>query len=478
MKELLLSWNNRRFNNVSNAYLCYYSGHFKALYMAKLPTVAIIGKPNTGKSTLFNRLVGRRKAIVSDTPGTTRDQIAAKVRTQTVDFLLVDTGGMGGGTEDIDLEDDVQKQSSLALENADLILFTVNSREELTSSDMEIVDILRKSKRDHVPVLLVVTKCDDTESIDVITSQYYQLDIAKEIIPVSAPHKIGIDDLLANIEQELSALHFSKQEEVDGKLPNIAIIGKPNVGKSSLVNAFMSETQRGKSPLLVSDIAGTTRDTTDTVIRFNEKDYLFMDTAGLKRRKQTEEDIETHATFRSMKAIDLCDIAVLLIDSTQPISKQDKRIAQMVIEEGKGLIILINKIDLLSKEDRKERLDHIHDELSFCKFAPMLPCSANTREGLLKLFELIETVERNRTRHIATKPLREWFDSITNGQQTQRILRSKFITQVDEVPPTFVIFVKDPKKVPVSQLRFLENRIRETFSFEGTPIKWITKTST
>ncbi|MDD3896536.1 MAG: ribosome biogenesis GTPase Der [Candidatus Peribacteraceae bacterium] len=446
--------------------------------MSRLPTVAIIGKPNTGKSTLFNRLVGRRKAIVSDTPGTTRDQIAARVRTPGMDFLLIDTGGMGGGTEDKDLEDDVHRQSFLALENADLILFTINGKEELTSNDLEIVSILRRSRRTHVPVLLAITQCDNPGEIDTILPQYYELDIAKEIIAVSAPHKIGIEDLLKAIEKELASLHFTVQEEVPGEAPRIAIIGKPNVGKSSLVNAFMSETQKKKSPLLVSEKAGTTRDTTDTIIRFHEQEYLFMDTAGLARRKQTESDIEIHASFRSMKALEMCDIAVLLLDATAPVSKQDKRIAHMAIAEGKGLIILVNKIDLTPQGKRTETMEEIRSELSFCTFAPLLPCSTATREGLLKIFELIETVDRNRRRRIPTKALREWFESVVHGQQTQALLKSKFITQADEVPPTFVLFVKDPRKIPVSRLKFLENRMRETFAFEGTPIRWVTKENT
>ncbi|MDD5469431.1 MAG: ribosome biogenesis GTPase Der [Candidatus Peribacteraceae bacterium] len=445
--------------------------------MSRLPTVAIIGKPNTGKSTLFNRLVGRRKAIVSDTPGTTRDQIAARVRTSGSDFLLVDTGGMGGGTEDKDLEDDVHRQSLLALENADLILLTMNGKEELTSNDLEIVSILRRNKRKHVPVLMVVTQCDNAEAIDTILPQYYQLKIAKEVIPVSAPHKIGIDDLLKAIDAELILLHFTPQAEAIAEIPRIAIIGKPNVGKSSLVNTFMSEMQREKSPLLVSEQAGTTRDTTDTVIRFHEQEYLFMDTAGLTRRKYAESDIDIHASFRSMQALEACDTAVLILDASAPVSKQDKRIANMAIAEGKGLIVLANKIDLLAPGKRAEQLDAIRSELSFCTFAPLLPCSTATREGLLKIFELIETVDRNRRRRIPTKALCEWFESVVHGQQTQALLKSKFITQADEVPPTFVLFVKDPRKIPVSRLKFLENRMRETFAFEGTPIRWVTKGS-
>ena len=445
--------------------------------MAKLPTVAIIGKPNTGKSTLFNRLVGRRKAIVSDTPGTTRDHVASKVLGEKVDYLLVDTGGMGGGTEDKNLEDDVHRQSKLALENADLILFTVNSRDELTSSDLKIVDTLRKNKKKHVPVLMVVTKCDNPNEIDALLPQFYELNIAKQVIPISAPHKIGIDDLEAQVEKELLALHFEKTKEEDATLPKIAIIGKPNVGKSSLVNAFMSDSQREKSPLLVSDIAGTTRDTTDTVIKCKEKEYMFMDTAGIKRRRQTEEDIETHAYFRSMRALEMCDIAILLLDATEPVSKQDKRIAGMAIEEGKGLIILLNKIDLLEKEERKYTIEKAEDAFSFCKYSPILPCSAETRDGILKLFDLIEMIQRNRTRRVSTKDLRSWFEDAVYDKPMGALLKSKHITQAEELPPTFVLFVKNPKKVQVSQLRYLDNRLRETFEFQGVPIRWVTKSN-
>jgi len=258
--------------------------------MAKIPTVAIIGRPNTGKSSLFNRLIGRRKAIVSDTPGTTRDQVAGKIKGSKLDYLLLDTGGMGGGSEDIDLEGDVEEQSLLALEHADLLLFTINSREDLTSSDTQIVDLLRKNKKQHVPIILVITKCDNPETIDEILPQYYELNIAEEIIPVSSHHRIGVEKLERKIEDALIGQNFKKDEDKDlaQDNPRIAIIGRPNVGKSSLVNAFMSEAQRKKSGLLVSDIPGTTRDSVDTVIKYHDLEYTFVDTAGIKRRKRIE----------------------------------------------------------------------------------------------------------------------------------------------------------------------------------------------
>ncbi len=447
--------------------------------MPKLPTVAIIGRPNTGKSTLFNRLVGRRKAIVSDIPGTTRDQIAHRIEGNDVDYLLLDTGGMGGGTEDKDLEKDVHQQSLLALENADLILFTLDSREELTASDREIVSILRKTKKQHVPVLIVITKCDDIEGVDLLLPQYYELGLDAEIIPVSAVHKSGVDNLKEGIDKALVKLKFTKQPaDTEDATPKVAIVGKPNVGKSSLVNAFMSEPQRKASPLLVSDIAGTTRDTTDTAIKYEGKEFIFMDTAGIKRRKYTEGDIEIHAYFRSVRAILMSDIVVLVLDANEPVSRQDKRIANLAVENGKGLIILLNKWDKVEKEKRKETTAAIEAALPFCRFAPILPCSAVTREGLLKIFDLIAMVHLNRNRRIATKDLRRWFQATVYGQPMQEIGKAKHITQAEEVPPTFVLFVKNPKRVQVSQLRYLDNRLRETFGFEGTPLRWITKGST
>ena len=444
--------------------------------MSRLPTVAIIGRPNTGKSTLFNRLVGRRKAIVSAVAGTTRDHVAHRVDGDRVDYLLIDTGGMGGGTEDLELEDDVHRQSLLALETADVIVLTLNSQEEMTSSDMQIVDILRKQKRSHVPVVLAVTKCDDLEQMESLTVQYLELGLSDSIVPLSAVHKHGVSDLEDAIEIELEKLNFQKVEESDtDSIPGIAIIGKPNVGKSSLVNAFMSESQRKQSPLLVSDIPGTTRDATDTIVTYHDKKYCFVDTAGIKRQKQTEGAIETYSYFRSVQSLQHADICVLVLDANQPVSRQDKRIAGLAVEEGKGLIILLNKVDSVSTEEKQNALREIQLELQFCSFAPVLPCSAQTRDGLLKIFDMIETVQRNRIRRVPTKELHNWYKDAVYGQPMSSLASSKFITQAEELPPTFILFVKDPKKVQVSQLRYLDNQLRKTFAFEGTPVRWITK---
>ncbi len=443
--------------------------------MAKLPTVAIIGKPNAGKSTLFNRLIGKRKSIVSDVPGTTRDRIAHLIEGESVDYLLVDTGGMGGGSDDKEFEDNVEKQSELALESSDLILFAVNGREELTASDYEIAGILRRKRRGHVPVVLVVTKMDNPAAIDETLPRFYELGIGEDVVAVSAPHHIGIDELTSVIESHLQNNHFGKQEErTEGDPPRIAIVGKPNVGKSSIVNAFLSEAQKKKSTIIVSDTPGTTRDSLDTEIRYHGKPYVLTDTAGLKKTKAGS-DIEYYAELRTLQSIEQADIAVVVIDASRPVSRQDKRIARMAIEEGRGLIFLLNKIDLLSSEEKKKLARDFSIHFPFCLFAPLIPCSANTREGLTRLFEAIEHIAENRARRIPTSQLNTWLQDALQGRSNTGVGGARYVTQVETHPPTFTLFVKDPKKIPVSELRFLENRLRSSFAFEGTPVKWVTK---
>lgn len=446
--------------------------------MASLPVVAIIGRPNTGKSTLFNRLARTRKAIECDIPGTTRDHVSHRMHSEKVDYLLIDTGGMGTGTDDTAFEEDVFAQSMLAIAHADVIVFLVSSREELTTDDHKIIDILRKKRRKHVPVILVISKADDRSLLDTLQGQYFSLGIAQDIIPVSAVHLHGTDELEATIERTLLSMHFGKslpEGNAADRTPRIAIVGKPNVGKSSIVNAMMAEPDRERSPLLVSPIAGTTRDAVDTTIHYQGKPYVLVDTAGLKKHARTTREVEQYATMRTIQAIAECDIALLVLDGTAPLSQQDKRIAGMVIEAGKGLILLVNKSDAMTTAERKKVVEELPLLMPFCKFASVLAVSAKTKTGLLSMFELIEKVQRNRLRRISTPELRRWFQRVVHGQPMGEIARCKFITQADEIPPTFVLFVKNPSRVGVTQLRFMENRIRETFGFEGTPIRWITK---
>jgi GTP-binding protein len=445
--------------------------------MARLPVVAIIGRPNTGKSTIFNRLVRKRMAIESDVAGTTRDHIAQIVTAPDVDYLLLDTGGMGGGTEDKDFEDDVHAQSLLALKAADLILFVVDGKTEPVKNDFTVAEVLRKNRRKHVPILLVINKCDNDAVYESALHAFHKLGVGDEIMPVSAAHKIGFPELEEQISKQLHILHFAKRERLESSegLPRIAIIGKPNVGKSSLINALMSETQRAVSPKLVSVIPGTTRDATDTIIRHHDQDYVFVDTAGLRRQARVEEDVESLAMLRTMQAIEECDVALLVLDGKEVVSKQDKRVANLAVEAGKGLIIILNKIDLLKSEEKKEKLQEMKAAFLFCRYAPVIPCSTVSREGLLKIFDVAATVQRNRTRHIETKDLRQFYENALQGQPMSSLATAKYITQAKEIPPTFVIFVRNPKRVQLSQLRYLDNRLRETFALEGTPVRWITK---
>ncbi len=447
--------------------------------MSKLATVAIIGRPNTGKSTLFNRLVGKRRSIESEVAGTTRDLISHRIDDVEIPYLLLDTGGIGS-TADKDFEEDVKGQSRLALEHADVILFTVNSKEEPTLDDQKIIELMRKTRKRHVPIIVVLTKVDDPNAADQIIANFHEVNIGDSLIAVSAPHRIGIENLNREIIATLKKLHFLKPEAVTATTtapPRIAIIGRPNVGKSSIVNAMMSDTQREKNPLLVSPVAGTTRDSTDTEVRYEDRNYILVDTAGLKRKTYEMEDVERFSMMRTVQAIEDCDVVVLVLDALETVSHQDKRIASMAVESGKGIIILANKIDGLKGDARKERLHEISLHLQFCKYAPILPCSAITREGLVKIFDIVESVQRSRVRRISTRDLRRWFEQVVHGQPLGEIGKCKHITQADEVPPTFVLFVKNAKRVNVSQLRYLENRIRESFAFTGVPIRWIPKSA-
>jgi GTP-binding protein len=445
--------------------------------MAKLPVVAIIGRPNTGKSTLFNRLIGKRMAIENPVAGTTRDHVAHRVTTDDVDFLLLDTGGMGGGTEDKDFEDDVHAQSLLALQAADAILFTVDGRTELLRSDHQIVELLRKKRRRHVPVILVVTKCDTPKLIAAAENEFHGLGVEDDMMLVSAAHGGGIAELRDKIAGYLRDLHFTKSTPVEAPTdtPRIAIVGKPNVGKSSLINALMPDPQRELSPRLVSDIPGTTRDPTDVIIRYEGREFIVVDTAGLRRQARVEEEIEELSALRAYQAMEEADVVLLAIDGREPVSQQDKRIANAVIERGRALIILVNKIDLMKGEEREEKMAETRGEFLFCKYAPIIPCSAKTRENITKIFDLATVAHANRLRRFSTKDLHDFLDDVAHKAPVGEMRKCKHITQATDPPPTFIVFVKNPKKVDISQLRYLENRFRERFGMEGVPIKWITK---
>lgn len=445
--------------------------------MPRLPIVAIIGRPNTGKSTLFNRLVGRRKAIESDIPGTTRDHISHRIVFGSIPALLLDTGGIGA-SRDTDFEENVRAQSLLALEFADVILLTLNTREEMTNDDRAVIDAVRKKKKKDVTVITVLTKVDNPQSDDLAISEFSTVSIG-DVITTSAAHRRGVDELAELIEKSLALRHFSEEQDYEKSntdAPRVAIIGKPNVGKSSIVNAMMPKDAKDRSPLVVSDIAGTTRDSTDTTVTYHGRDYTLIDTAGLKKHKLSLDELERYSMMRTIASIEQCDIAILVLDASENVSQQDKRIAALAIEHGKGLIILVNKIDVLSGEKRVEKVQDVIAAIPFCsKFAKVIPCSAKSKEGLVKIFDIIDSVQQSRTRRISVRELRRWFDQVVHGQPVGAVARTKHITQAKDIPPTFVLFVNNPKAVKVSQLRYLENRLRETFGFDGTPIRWVTK---
>ena len=452
--------------------------------MAKLPLVAIVGRPNTGKSTLFNRIVGTRRAIVSEVPGTTRDSVVQCVEGEQLPYLLMDTGGMGGGTEDKDFEDNVQARSLLALEHADLILFLVNGREEITSADYAVVELLRTKRKGHVAVFLVVTKCDDAQKMEELLPGFYELGIGDDVFAVSAPQRLGIDQLTSAIEEKLTSMHFTMPSADEGeeqrRTPRIALVGRPNVGKSSLVNALMPNPQRKVQSRMVSDIPGTTRDTTDTLITSNGKEYLFLDTAGLRRNKNAaDSEIEIFATFRTLQAIEGADVTILVLDATEEIGRQDKRIANIAIERGTGLILLVNKSDALDTEKKQSFADELRRSFAFCRYAPILFTSATTRENLPKLFTLITTVVENRARRIDTAVLNRWFRDTIARYQPMGVggaaIKAKYMTQASANPPTFILFLNDPKRLHFSSVRFIENKLRESYSLEGTPVRWVKK---
>lgn len=468
--------------------------------MTKLPVVAIIGRPNTGKSTLFNRLIGKRVSIESPVPGTTRDHVSGRADFSGVPAILIDTGGIGA-SRDKEFEEDVRGQSLLAVEFADVILFAVNGQEDITSDDRTVMEALRRRRRRHVPVLVVITKIDTPGQESLVTGEYQELAIGSTMIAVSAPHRLGISKLSEAIAAHLRAMHLAPpqastkstihahtdenadisnpapaEKETSAGPPRIAIIGTPNVGKSSIVNALMSEGQRRESPALVSPIAGTTRDAVDTEIMHHGKPYILVDTAGLKKHARSLDDIERYAMMRTVTAVENSDVVILVLDASRPVSAQDKRVAALAVDSGKGIVILLNKIDTMKGKKREEVIDFVKDALHFCtKFAVMIPCSAKSREGLLKLFDVVESVQRSRTLHISTRELHRWYEQYVHGKPLGQVARVKHLTQTKDIPPTFVLFCKHPEHVKPVQLRFMENRLRESFGFDGTPIRWILK---
>ena len=429
------------------------------------PVVAIVGRPNVGKSTLFNALAGEKIAIVKDTPGVTRDRIYADVTWLDKDFTLIDTGGIEPDSKDIILSQ-MREQAQIAIDTADVIIFITDVRQGLVDADSKVADMLRRSGK---PVVLVVNKVDNFDKYIPDVYEFYNLGIG-DPVPVSAASRLGLGDML-----DVVAEHFpegSAQEEEDDR-PRIAIVGKPNVGKSSIVNRLL-----GENRVIVSDVAGTTRDAIDTEIVYNGKEYIFIDTAGLRRKNKIKEELERYSIIRTVTAVERADVVLMVIDATEGVTEQDAKIAGIAHERGKGIIIVVNKWDAIEKNDRtmREYENDIRQVLSFMPYAEIMYVSALTGQRLVKLYDMIDMVIGNQTLRIATGVLNEIMTEAVAMQQPPsdkgKRMKLYYITQVSVKPPTFVVFVNDKELMHFSYTRYLENKIREAFGFRGTSLKF------
>ena len=430
------------------------------------PIVAIVGRPNVGKSTLFNVLAGEKISIVQDTPGVTRDRIYADINWLDYNFTLIDTGGIEPESDNIILKS-MREQAEIAIETADVILFMTDVRQGMVDDDVKVADMLRRSKK---PIVLVVNKVDSFEKFMPDVYEFYNLGLG-DPHPISGSSRLGIGDML---DEVVSHFNESAKDDTEDERPRIAIIGKPNVGKSSIINKLL-----GEDRVIVSDIAGTTRDAVDTEIVRNGREYVFIDTAGLRRKSKIKEDIERYSIIRTVSAVERCNVAVLVIDATEGITDQDAKIAGIAHDRGKGMIIAVNKWDAIEKNDKTiyKFTEEIRNKLSYMPYAELLFISAQTGQRLPKLFETIDAVIENHSLRIATGVLNEIMSEAVAMQQPPsdkgKRLKLYYITQVSVKPPTFVIFVNDKELMHFSYTRYIENRIRESFGFRGTLLKFI-----
>ena len=429
------------------------------------PVVAIVGRPNVGKSTLFNALAGEMISIVKDTPGVTRDRIYADVTWLDKEFTMIDTGGIEPDSKDVILSQ-MREQAQIAIDTADVIIFITDVRQGLVDADSKVADMLRRSGK---PVVLVVNKVDNFDKFMPDVYEFYNLGIG-DPVPISASSRLGLGDML-----EAVVSHFpdgSAEEEEDDR-PRIAIVGKPNVGKSSIINRLL-----GENRVIVSDIAGTTRDAIDTAIVHNGKEYVFIDTAGLRRKSRIKEELERYSIIRTVTAVERADVVLMVIDATEGVTEQDAKIAGIAHERGKGVIIVVNKWDAIEKNDHtmREYEKDIRHVLSYMPYAEIMYVSALTGQRLNKLYDMIDMVIENQTLRIATGVLNEIMTEAVAMQQPPsdkgKRLKLYYITQVSVKPPTFVIFVNDKELMHFSYTRYLENKIREAFGFRGTSLKF------
>ncbi|MBO4391026.1 MAG: ribosome biogenesis GTPase Der [Lachnospiraceae bacterium] len=430
------------------------------------PIVAIVGRPNVGKSTLFNVLAGSRISIVKDQPGVTRDRIYAECTWLDRTFTMIDTCGIEMNSTDT-LWSGMREQAEIAMDPADVIIFVVDVRQGLTDDDDKVCQLLRRSKK---PVLLCVNKVDDFNKLMPDVYEFYSLGLG-DPIPVSAASRLGLGDLL---DQVIAFFPEKEEEEEEDDRPKVAIIGKPNVGKSSIINRIL-----GENRLLVSDIAGTTRDAIDTNVEHNGREYIFIDTAGLRRKNKIHEEIERYSIIRAVTAVERADVVVVVINAEEGVTEQDAKIAGIAHERGKGVIIAVNKWDAIEKNDKTvyEYTDKIRQILSFMPYAEIQFISAKTGQRIDKLFDLIDVVIENQTLRIQTGVLNQIMTEATAMMQPPsdkgKRLKLYYITQVGVKPPTFVIFVNNKELMHFSYTRYIENKIREAFGFKGTALKFL-----
>ena len=430
------------------------------------PIVAVVGRPNVGKSTLFNVLAGENISIVKDTPGITRDRIYADVTWLNHNFTLIDTGGIEPDSNDIILSQ-MREQAEIAIDTADVIMFMVDVKQGLVDADSKVADMLRRSQK---PVVLVVNKVDSFEKMMADVYEFYNLGIG-DPHPISSVNRMGIDDMLDEVTSYFP--ENSEDEEEDDRI-KVAIVGKPNVGKSSLINKLL-----GENRLIVSDIAGTTRDAVDTEVTYNGKEYVFIDTAGLRRKNKIKEELERFMIIRTVSAVERADVAVLLIDATEGVTEQDAKIIGIAHERGKAIIVAVNKWDAIAKDDKTiyRFTEKVRQTLAFMPYAEIIFISALTGQRIGKLYETIDIVAENHALRVATGVLNEIMTEAVAMQQPPtdkgKRLRLYYITQVSVKPPTFVIFVNDKELMHFSYTRYIENQIRNAFGFKGTPLRFI-----
>ena len=432
------------------------------------PIVAIVGRPNVGKSTLFNALAGENISIVKDTPGVTRDRIYADISWLNYNFTLIDTGGIEPDSGDVILSR-MREQAQIAIETADVIIFLVDVRQGLVDADFQVADMLRRSQK---PVVLAVNKVDNYDKFLADTYEFYNLGLG-DPHPVSANSKLGFGDLLDEVVENCDPKALEEEED---ERPKIAIIGKPNAGKSSIINKML-----GEERVIVSDVAGTTRDAIDTVIQKNGKEYVFIDTAGLRRKNKIKEDLERYSVIRTVSAVERCDVAVLVIDATEGITEQDAKIAGIAHERGKGMIIAVNKWDLVEKDDKTiyKFTNKIREVLAYMSYAELVFISAKTGQRFPKIFDMLDAVIENHAMRVQTGVLNEILTEAVAMKQPPsdkgKRLKLYYMTQVSVKPPTFVVFINDRQLMHFSYTRYIENQIRNTFGFRGTQIHIIAR---